>query len=130
VASVRAETYCNLFSLSVEHFNTVLDYYPVMRRTMESIAAERLHKIGKNPGLVSRREDLQTDLLAVNELLTLSTFSTHSLTDDDEKNETKVKLLPRPKSDACFKFDILNDISETLNSPNSANQSSNGNNSS
>ena len=41
VASVRAETYCNLFSLSVEHFNAVLDSYPLMRRTMESVAAER-----------------------------------------------------------------------------------------
>jgi len=41
VASVRAETYCNLFSLSVEHFNVVLDQYPLMRRTMESVAAER-----------------------------------------------------------------------------------------
>lgn len=44
VASVRAETYCNLFSLSVEHFNTVLDQYPLMRRTMESVAAERYRK--------------------------------------------------------------------------------------
>lgn len=41
VASVRAETYCNLFSLSVDHFNVVLDQYPLMRRTMESVAAER-----------------------------------------------------------------------------------------
>lgn len=41
VASVRAETYCNLFSLSVDHFNAVLDQYPLMRRTMESVAAER-----------------------------------------------------------------------------------------
>ena len=39
--SVRAETYCNLFSLSVDHFNAVLESYPLMRRTMESIAAER-----------------------------------------------------------------------------------------
>ena len=29
VASVRAETYCNLFSLSVDQFNAVLDMYPV-----------------------------------------------------------------------------------------------------
>ncbi|KAK2718962.1 hypothetical protein QYM36_006093 [Artemia franciscana] len=43
VASVRAETYCNLFSLSVEHFNAVLEQYPLMRRTMESVAAERLN---------------------------------------------------------------------------------------
>ncbi|XP_041984669.1 potassium/sodium hyperpolarization-activated cyclic nucleotide-gated channel 2 isoform X4 [Aricia agestis] len=57
VASVRAETYCNLFSLSVDHFNAVLDQYPLMRRTMESVAAERLNKIGKNPNLVAHRED-------------------------------------------------------------------------
>ena len=51
-ASVRAETYCNVFSLSVNHFNAVLDQYPLMRRTMESVAAERLNKIGKqNPHL-------------------------------------------------------------------------------
>ena len=54
VASVRAETYCNVFSLSVRildsqprkvpqvtHFNSVLEAYPIMRRTMESVAAER-----------------------------------------------------------------------------------------
>ncbi len=45
VASVRAETYCNLFSLSVEHFNAVLDQYPLMRRTLESVAAERSYTL-------------------------------------------------------------------------------------
>ncbi|QQP53636.1 Uncharacterized protein FKW44_006176, partial [Caligus rogercresseyi] len=40
VASVRAETYCNLFSLTVDNFNSVLEMYPLMRRTMESVAAE------------------------------------------------------------------------------------------
>lgn len=45
VASVRAETYCNLFSLSVDHFNAVLDQYPLMRKTMETVAAERLDLI-------------------------------------------------------------------------------------
>ncbi len=44
VASVRAETYCNVFSLSVEHFNAVLDMYPLMRKTMETVAAERWRK--------------------------------------------------------------------------------------
>ncbi|KAK6624019.1 Potassium/sodium hyperpolarization-activated cyclic nucleotide-gated channel 2 [Polyplax serrata] len=62
VASVRAETYCNLFSLSVEHFNNVLDQYPLMRRTMESVAAERLNKIGKNPKIVSHREEEEEDM--------------------------------------------------------------------
>ncbi|KAK8747035.1 hypothetical protein OTU49_016952 [Cherax quadricarinatus] len=69
-ASVRAETYCNLFSLSVEHFNTVLDSYPLMRRTMESVAAERLNKIGKNPSIVSNREDLTNDCKTVNAIVT------------------------------------------------------------
>ncbi|XP_074603485.1 hyperpolarization activated cyclic nucleotide gated potassium channel Ih isoform X2 [Brevipalpus obovatus] len=107
VASVRAETYCNLFSLSVEHFNAVLDQYPVMRRTMESIAAERLNKIGKNPSLVSQREDLQTDLRAVNQLLTMSTLSAQSLSDETESEKdmlTIKRALPRPKSETCFKI--------------------------
>ena len=42
VASVRAETYCNLYSLHKEHFNEVLGSYPFMKRAMESVAAERL----------------------------------------------------------------------------------------
>ena len=46
--SVRAETYCNLFSLSVDHFNAVLESYPLMRRTMESIAAERWADVGNS----------------------------------------------------------------------------------
>ena len=63
VASVRAETYTNVFSLSVEHFRDVLEHYPVMRRTMESVAAERLNKIGKNPSIVSTRADFQVGFI-------------------------------------------------------------------
>lgn len=103
VASVRAETYCNLFSLSVEHFNAVLDLYPLMRRTMESIAAERLNKIGKNPSLVSNREDLQTDLKTVSLLLQSAQSE-----DSDEGPLTMgghlsvARGMPRPKSESCF----------------------------
>lgn len=57
VASVRAETYCNLFSLSVEHFNAVLDQYPLMRRTMESVAAERYRKHKARQEEVIRTEE-------------------------------------------------------------------------
>ncbi|XP_059350923.1 potassium/sodium hyperpolarization-activated cyclic nucleotide-gated channel 3-like [Daphnia carinata] len=78
VASVRAETYCNLFSLSVEHFNAVLDQYPLMRRTLESVAAERLNKIGKNPTMVSNREDLQSDCKTVNAIVSGMTTGGHS----------------------------------------------------
>lgn len=69
VASVRAETYCNVFSLSVDHFNAVLETYPLMRRTMESVAAERLNKIGKNPHLVSNRETLESDCKTMNAIV-------------------------------------------------------------
>jgi CRP-like cAMP-binding protein len=68
-ASVRAESYCCLFSLSVNQFHSVLEHYPVMRRTLESVAAQRLNKIGQNPSIVSTREDFEDDINTVNELI-------------------------------------------------------------
>ncbi|CAJ0943281.1 unnamed protein product [Ranitomeya imitator] len=41
-ASVRADTYCRLYSLSVDNFNEVLDEYPMMRRAFETVAMDRL----------------------------------------------------------------------------------------
>ncbi|XP_064474894.1 potassium/sodium hyperpolarization-activated cyclic nucleotide-gated channel 2-like [Ornithodoros turicata] len=110
VASVRAETYCNLFSLSVEHFNAVLDVYPVMRRTMESIAAERLNKIGKNPCIVSQREDLRVDLNTVTALLQSAQSPDGSPDSCDRKSTShgggflgvRRANIPRPKSESCF----------------------------
>ncbi|CAH8463046.1 unnamed protein product [Heterobilharzia americana] len=69
VASVRAETYCNVYSLDRASFLEVLDNYPLMRRTMESVAAERLNKIGRDPLVVSSRKDLCDDLKLVNEIV-------------------------------------------------------------
>ena len=69
VASVRAETYCNVYSLDRDSFLSVLENYPLMRRTMESVAAERLIKIGQNPLLVSTRQDLTEDLKLVKEIV-------------------------------------------------------------
>ena len=127
VASVRAETYCNLFSLSVQHFNSVLDQYPLMRQTMETIATERLNKIGKNPNLVPHRHDVD-HLRAVNELL-LSAQSPDTPSDNEDltpganPNETK-RLLPRPKSDNCFRFNLVNDLANLIQA-NQATQYSN-----
>uniref|UniRef100_A0AAY4ELH6 Cyclic nucleotide-binding domain-containing protein n=1 Tax=Denticeps clupeoides TaxID=299321 RepID=A0AAY4ELH6_9TELE len=45
-ASVRAETYCRLYSLSVDHFNEVLEEYPMMRRAFETVAIDRLDRLG------------------------------------------------------------------------------------
>lgn len=41
-ASVVADTYCDLFSLSVENFNEVLLQYPHMRSSLEATAAQRI----------------------------------------------------------------------------------------
>ncbi|KFB53089.1 AGAP002150-PB-like protein [Anopheles sinensis] len=68
VASVRAETYCNLFSLSVDHFNAVLDQYPLMRKTMETVAAERLNKIGKNPNIMAQKEESESGNTETNQI--------------------------------------------------------------
>lgn len=76
-----------------------------MRRTMESIAAERLNKIGKNPSIVCPREDFQSELKAVSELLTAQSPSDDSESDISLFNKSKNKSsaqLPRPKSESCF----------------------------
>lgn len=83
---MRAETYVNLYSLSVEHFKDVLERYPVMRRTMESVAAERLTKIGKNPSIVSSRADLDEDQRLLNEIVMESTPVVTSASEDEDKD--------------------------------------------
>ncbi|KAM4808854.1 potassium/sodium hyperpolarization-activated cyclic nucleotide-gated channel 1 isoform 1-T1 [Rhinophrynus dorsalis] len=61
-ASVRAETYCRLYSLSVENFNEVLEEYPMMRRAFETVAIDRLDRIGKKNSILQQRfqKDLNT----------------------------------------------------------------------
>ncbi|KAH9283953.1 Potassium/sodium hyperpolarization-activated cyclic nucleotide-gated channel 4 [Echinococcus granulosus] len=87
VASVRAEVYSNLYSLDRDSFLAVLDNYPLMRRTMESVAAERLSKIGQNPSIVSARADLKADLSLVKEIVSSvveSDDGSDSSSDDSE----------------------------------------------
>lgn len=73
-ASVRADTYCRLFSLSVDHFNEVLEEYPMMRRAFETVAIDRLDRIGKAllslPRLIGRISCLSSCLA----VLSLSEF--------------------------------------------------------
>lgn len=45
---MQAETYCRLYSLSVDNFNEVLEEYPMMRRAFETVAIDRLDRIGKS----------------------------------------------------------------------------------
>ena len=105
VASVRAETYCNLFSLSVDHFTAVLEHYPLMRRTMESVAAERLNKIGKNPSLVSNREGLEDDINIVHEII-MSTTPLPSSSSESSINEEKKTKLSKEDSPLKIRFPL------------------------
>ncbi|XP_051686094.1 potassium/sodium hyperpolarization-activated cyclic nucleotide-gated channel 2 isoform X2 [Oryctolagus cuniculus] len=59
-ASVRADTYCRLYSLSVDNFNEVLEEYPMMRRAFETVAIDRLDRIGKKNSLLLHK--VQHDL--------------------------------------------------------------------
>ncbi|XP_056127025.1 potassium/sodium hyperpolarization-activated cyclic nucleotide-gated channel 3 [Rhinichthys klamathensis goyatoka] len=59
-ASVRADTYCRLYSLSVDHFNEVLEEYPMMRRAFETVALDRLDRIGKKNSVLQHK--VQRDL--------------------------------------------------------------------
>ncbi|XP_069077682.1 potassium/sodium hyperpolarization-activated cyclic nucleotide-gated channel 1 [Pleurodeles waltl] len=61
-ASVRADTYCRLYSLSVDNFNEVLEEYPMMRRAFETVAIDRLDRIGKKNSILLQRfqKDLNT----------------------------------------------------------------------
>ncbi|XP_078541174.1 potassium/sodium hyperpolarization-activated cyclic nucleotide-gated channel 4 [Lissotriton helveticus] len=64
-ASVRADTYCRLYSLSVDHFNEVLEEYPMMRRAFESVALDRLDRIGKKNSILLHKvqHDLSSGVL-------------------------------------------------------------------
>jgi len=92
VASVRAETYCSLFSLAVDHFTAVLEHYPVMRRTMETVAAERLNKIGQDPQMVSTTGDVEADINLVNEIILHATPRPSS---DSEQSESAGSTVTR-----------------------------------
>ncbi|EHH63200.1 Potassium/sodium hyperpolarization-activated cyclic nucleotide-gated channel 4, partial [Macaca fascicularis] len=64
-ASVRADTYCRLYSLSVDNFNEVLEEYPMMRRAFETVALDGkknsilLHKVQHdlNSGVFNYQEN-------------------------------------------------------------------------
>uniref|UniRef100_A0A3P9KRQ4 Hyperpolarization activated cyclic nucleotide-gated potassium channel 4l n=1 Tax=Oryzias latipes TaxID=8090 RepID=A0A3P9KRQ4_ORYLA len=54
-ASVRADNYCRLYSLSVDNFDEVLEEYPMMRRAFETVALDRLDRIGKRNSILQHK---------------------------------------------------------------------------
>ena len=83
---MRAATYCNLFSLSKEHFDKILENYPLMRRTLETIAAKRLHRLGMDPNLVTSRESLLDDINGIQKVFEVSLFHCFLQTDESISN--------------------------------------------
>ena len=80
---------------------------------MESVAAERLNKIGKNPSIVSNREELQEDIHTVNELIMQTTpmassGSESSLAETDDKK--KAKKMKKEKKERDSLSDTLSKI--------------------
>ena len=63
VATVRAESYCNVFTLSAEHFTAILEHHPDMKSTMEYVARERLQNLAAatSPGNVTEQQAAQND---------------------------------------------------------------------
>lgn len=68
VASIRAESYCNVFTLSAEHFAVILDHHPDMKRTMEYVARERLQNLAAatSPSNVGEQEAMDRAASAKN----------------------------------------------------------------
>ncbi|XP_062860522.1 potassium/sodium hyperpolarization-activated cyclic nucleotide-gated channel 3 [Trichomycterus rosablanca] len=62
-ASVRADTYCRLYSLSVDNFNEVLEEYPMMRRAFETVALDRLDRIGKKNSILQHKVQQDSGVL-------------------------------------------------------------------
>ncbi|XP_054841335.1 potassium/sodium hyperpolarization-activated cyclic nucleotide-gated channel 3 [Eublepharis macularius] len=68
-ASVRADTYCRLYSLSVDNFNEVLEEYPMMRRAFETVAMDRLDRIGKKNSILLRKRAEHSSSSVNNEMI-------------------------------------------------------------
>uniref|UniRef100_A0A672QK73 Potassium/sodium hyperpolarization-activated cyclic nucleotide-gated channel 2-like n=1 Tax=Sinocyclocheilus grahami TaxID=75366 RepID=A0A672QK73_SINGR len=93
-ASVRAETYCRLYSLSVDNFNEVLEEYPMMRRAFETVAIDRLDRLGKKNSILMNK--VQHDLNSG----TLNNHENEMIQEIVKYDREMVKLidLQRPRS--------------------------------
>ncbi|XP_078490968.1 potassium/sodium hyperpolarization-activated cyclic nucleotide-gated channel 2-like [Ciona intestinalis] len=69
VASVEAVSYCSTYSLHVNDFNYLLSEHPVMRKTLERVAAARLSSLGRhNPVLEEKVKESTNGYSKSNEI--------------------------------------------------------------
>ncbi|XP_075264164.1 potassium/sodium hyperpolarization-activated cyclic nucleotide-gated channel 1-like [Convolutriloba macropyga] len=62
-ASIRAESYCNVYSLEVEDFNEVVREFPEVRDKMEQVARLRLQQLGRKPSQVFLKSKFKPSLI-------------------------------------------------------------------
>ncbi|CAF3589604.1 unnamed protein product [Rotaria socialis] len=125
-AGVRCVTYCNLYSLDSSQFETVLESYPLMRRTIESVAAERLNKLGKNPSIISTRHDLKRDAAVLKDIIDRATpqpssdESSSSSKEDAKLLSSSFKQLKQSHLKSSFSYihDQLNKSQDQLQTSN------------
>ncbi|XP_051953665.1 potassium/sodium hyperpolarization-activated cyclic nucleotide-gated channel 3-like [Xyrauchen texanus] len=94
-ASVRADTYCRLYSLSVDNFNEVLEEYPMMRRAFETVALDRLDRIGKKNSILQHKvqHDLNSGVLNYQESEIIQQIVQH---DRDMAHCANLMQIPSP----------------------------------
>ncbi|XP_063720665.1 potassium/sodium hyperpolarization-activated cyclic nucleotide-gated channel 1-like [Symsagittifera roscoffensis] len=83
-ASIRAESYCNLYSLEVEDFNDVVREFPEVRDKMEQVARLRLTQLGRKPSQVFLKSKFKPHSL-INSLI-LNTHSNMRSHDNNNNN--------------------------------------------
>lgn len=59
--TVKAIAYSHLYSLSIDHFEKLLDNRIVMKQTLQTVAAERLKQLKNDSKLLSNEEELRQD---------------------------------------------------------------------
>ena len=64
----------------------------MMRRTLESVAAERLNKLGKNPNIISSRQDLKSDRETLKNIVAKASPIPSSANSSEEDLSTTIKL--------------------------------------
>ncbi|XP_039259381.2 potassium/sodium hyperpolarization-activated cyclic nucleotide-gated channel 3-like isoform X1 [Styela clava] len=107
VASVFAVTNCCIYSLHADDFNELLPRFPIMKRTLETVAASRLSKLGRFSSVLDRRARQQKNIDPT------STEIAEEIRKHDEKSAEKT-----PRHQSAHGNRIQNFRRNNINSPN------------
>ena len=82
----------------------------MMRRTMESVAAERLNILGVNPNIISNRQDLKIDQEALKDLVAKSTPNPSRSSSEEDINQSRTsKVQHKINHNSNTKLENLSD---------------------